>query len=160
MQCISKDCWFIGCIRCGCERVCCNCGFCKIVCICICIIGICCICCGGGCWVIVIVGFLPPINLSWLRAFSIRFPCRIPMASSNDASVRERAKLTCFVLFMREWKMKVKLAGDFYVRMRRKYKFAMQSVIFGGKVSWEVITWGCGFRAFRCNFSYLKYTLL
>lgn len=50
---------------------------------------------------IVIVGFFPPINLSWLRAFNIRFPGRIPMASSNDASVSERAKLTCFVLFLR-----------------------------------------------------------
>lgn len=47
---------------------------------------------------IVMVDFFPPINLSWLRALSIRFPGLIPMASSNDASVRERAKLTCLVL--------------------------------------------------------------
>lgn len=47
---------------------------------------------------IVIVGFFPPINLSWLRALSIRFPGLIPMASSNEASVSERAKLTCLVL--------------------------------------------------------------
>jgi hypothetical protein len=93
IECISKDCWFIGCIKCGCERVCCNCGLCKIVCICIVARWW-----GGGCWVIVIVGFFPPINLSWLRAFNIWFPCLIPIASSNDASVRDRAKLTCFVL--------------------------------------------------------------
>lgn len=95
---LSKDCWFIGCIICGCDRVCCNCGFCKIV--CICIIGI--WCNWGGCWVMVIVGFFPPINLSWLRALSIRLPGLIPIASSNEASVKERAKLTCFVLFMGE----------------------------------------------------------
>lgn len=92
----SKNCWFIDCIMGGCESVCCNCGFCKIV--CICIIGICCRC--GGCWVIVNVGFFPPINLSWLRALSIRLPGLTPMASSNDASVKERAKLTCLVLFI------------------------------------------------------------
>lgn len=92
---VSKDCWFIDCIMGGCERVCCSCGFCKIV--GICIIVICCRC--GGCWVIVNVGFFPPINLSWLRALSNRFPGLIPMASSNEASVKERAKLTCLVLF-------------------------------------------------------------
>lgn len=58
---------------------------------------------------IVIVGFFPPINLSWLRAFSIRFPGRPPMASSNEASVNERAKLTCLVLFtMRRHEREIK----------------------------------------------------
>lgn len=55
---------------------------------------------------IVSVGFFPPINLSWLLAFSIRFPGLIPIASSNEASVKERAKLTCFVLFEIEKKRK------------------------------------------------------
>lgn len=58
---------------------------------------------------IVSVGFFPPINLSWLRALYIRvLPFRIPIASSNDASVRERAKLTCLVL----WKIKRKLREE------------------------------------------------
>lgn len=97
MLCASKD-WFIGCIDSGgCENVWWSGGFCKIVCIWI-ICGIC--CSGGGCWVIVSVGFLPPINLSWLLALYIRvLPFRIPIASSNDARVRERAKLTCLVLW-------------------------------------------------------------
>lgn len=97
MMCASKDCWLIGCIDSGgWENVWCNGGFCKIVCIWI-ICGIC--CSGGGCWVMVSVGFFPPINLSWLRALYMRVLLfRIPIASSNDASVRERAKLTCLVL--------------------------------------------------------------
>lgn len=46
------------------------------------------------------VGFFPPINLSWLLALIILLPGLDPIASSNDASVSDRAKLTCFVLKM------------------------------------------------------------
>lgn len=84
---ITSCCW----VWCWCCWICC-----------------CCIrnCCGcwidadwtNGWWLSIIVGFLPPINLSWLLAFAMRLIGRIPIASSKDVSVKERAKLTCFVL--------------------------------------------------------------
>lgn len=47
-------------------------------------------------------GFLPPIKRSWLFVVVIRDADRTTDASSNDVSVCERAKLTCFVLKMEE----------------------------------------------------------
>jgi len=67
---------------------------------------LCCICWPwrGGCRVsymepVAIMGFLPPINRSWLRAVFIRPEDRNPAFTlSKLVSVWDLAKLTCFVL--------------------------------------------------------------